>query len=68
MYILVQHIIYLYFSMLIFIKIFIMFSSLWFSFLMNISKIPEEEKPDIRNMLVGMSKKVYHEMVKETIL
>ena len=28
-------------------------------------KIPKDQRGDIRNMLVGMSKKVYNEMVKE---
>jgi hypothetical protein len=28
-------------------------------------KIPEDQRVDIRNMIVGMSKKVYKDMVKE---
>jgi hypothetical protein len=28
-------------------------------------KIPKDQRADIRNMLVGMSKKVYKDMVKE---
>jgi len=34
-------------------------------FFKKIMKIPEDERVDIRNMLVGMSKKVYNKMVKE---
>ena len=32
---------------------------------MNIMKISKDERANIRNMPVGMSKKVYKEMVKE---
>ena len=31
----------------------------------NIDKIPQKNQRDIQNMLVGMSEKVYKEMVKE---